>query len=138
MEPHGSISLSPGGLEKILSLYPSEWLGVNFDTANPRRGDYVGTNREGFQWKLDESKRGDEILILRPIADRVVHVHIKDVIGRSAVTLGKGEVRLIECLQILNQSGYEGVLSYETEGWEDTEESSQMIKDSKLFIEKFI
>lgn len=136
MEPHGSISLTPGGLPKILSPHSSEWLGVNFDTANPHRGDYVGTNREGFGWKLDESKRGDEVEILKPIAHRVVNVHIKDVIGRSAVTLGKGEVKLLECLKLLKQAGFDGVLSYETEGWEDADESKQMIRDSKAFLER--
>lgn len=135
MEPHGSLSLMPGGLPSILGLHPSEWLSVNFDTANPRRGDYVGTNRQGFEWKLDESRRGDEIEILKPVAQRVVHVHIKDVVGRSAVTLGKGEVRLRECLKILKQAGYDGVLSYETEGWEDDGETRQMIRESKRFIE---
>ncbi len=138
MEPHGSISLSPGGLSKILSLHSSEWLGVNFDTANPHRGDYVGTNREGFGWKLDESKRGDEIEVLKPVANRVVNVHIKDVVGRSAVTLGKGEIRLLECLKILKQAGFSGVLSYETEGWEDAEETKQMIRDSKAFLESVL
>jgi len=138
MEPHGSISLSAGGLGKILSLHPSEWLGVNFDTANPHRGDYIGTDREGFEWKLDESRRGDEIETLRPVAGRVVHVHIKDVVGRSAVTLGKGEVRLRECLLLLKQAGYDGVLSYETEGWEDAGEGKQMIRESKLFLEKIL
>jgi sugar phosphate isomerase/epimerase len=136
IEPHGSISLTPGGLSKILSPHPSQWLGVNFDTGNPHRGDYVGTNREQFGWKLDESKRGNEIEVLKPIADRVVNVHIKDVIGRSAVTLGKGEVNLRECLRLLKKAGFDGVLSYQTEGWEDAEETKQMIRDSRTFLER--
>ena len=72
---------------------------------------------------------------MRPIAHRVVHVHIKDVVGRSAVTLGKGEVRLLECLKILKQAGYDGVLSFEREGWEDDGETRQMIRESKRFME---
>lgn len=130
IEPHGSLSLSPGGLGKILGLAPSPWLVVNFDTANPHRRDYVGTTRQGFEWKLDQAARGDELAVLRPIAGQVRHVHWKDVIGRNAVILGTGEVKLKEELEILRQAGYDGVLSYETEGWEEAEESQKMIEAS--------
>jgi sugar phosphate isomerase/epimerase len=130
MEPHGSLSLSPGGLEKILALAPSPWLVVNFDTANPHRGDYVGTTHEGFEWKLDKAAKGDELAVLQPIAEKVKHVHWKDVIGREAVTLGTGEVKLKEELIILRDAGYNGVLSYETEGWEEPDNSQKMIEES--------
>jgi sugar phosphate isomerase/epimerase len=138
MEPHGSLSLSPGGLGKILALAPSPWLGVNFDTANPRRGDYVGTTKKGFEWKLDEAARGDELAVLRPIADKVRHVHWKDVVGRNAVIAGKGEVRLREELEIMLAAGYDGVLSYETEGWEESEESQKMIEESLKFTKDML
>lgn len=138
MEPHGSLSLSPGGLSKILALAPSPWLVVNFDTANPLRGDYVGTTHEGFEWKLDEAARGDEVAVLRPVATRVKHVHWKDIVGREAVTLGKGEVRLREQIMILNDAGYDGVLSYETEGWEEPDESQRMIKESLAYTENLL
>jgi len=130
MEPHGSISLSPGGLSKILSLVPSKWLAVNFDTANPHRGDYVGTTKKSFEWKLDQSAKGDELAVLKPVAEKVVHIHWKDVIGRNAVILGKGEVKLREELEILRKAGYDDALSYETEGWEEPEESQKMIVQS--------
>ena len=130
MEPHGSLSLSPGGLERILALAPSPWLVVNFDTANPHRGDYVGTTHEGFEWKLDEAARGDELAVLRPVATMVKHVHWKDVVGREAVILGTGDVKLKEELIILRDAGYNEVLSYETEGWEEPEESQRMIEES--------
>lgn len=133
MEPHGSLSLLPFGLEEILSLAPSEWLVVNFDTANPHRGDYVGTTRSGFEWKLSESAKQDELSVLRPVARKVRHVHWKDVIGRKAVILGRGEVKLREELMILRDAGYDGVLSYETEGFEDEEEAQRMIEESLIF-----
>lgn len=138
MEPHGSLSLSQGGLEKILALVPSEWLGVNFDTANPYRGDYVGTTRQGFEWKLSEAARGDELAALRPVAGRVRHVHWKDVVGRGAVVAGTGEVRLREELELLCAAGYDGVLSYETEGWEDAEGSQRMIEESLAFTKRLL
>jgi len=138
MEPHGSLSLSPGGLGRILSLAPSPWIGVNFDTANPHRGDYVGTTKKGFEWKLDETARGDELAVLRPIAEKVKHVHWKDVVGRNAVIAGKGEVKLREELEILVAAGYDGTLSYETEGWEESEESQKMIEESLDFTRNLL
>jgi len=138
IEPHGSLSLSPGGLEKILSLAPSKWLAVNFDTANPHRGDYVGTTKKGFEWKLDEAARGDELAVLRPVAKKVRHVHWKDVVGRNAVVLGAGEVKLKEEIEILVKAGYDGVLSYETEGWEEPEASQKMIEESLKFSKKLL
>lgn len=138
MEPHGSLSLSPGGLSKILALAPSKWLGVNFDTANPHRGDYVGTTKKGFEWKLDQAAKGDEIACLTPVASKVVHVHWKDVVGRNAVILGKGEVKLREELEIMRKAGYDGVLSYETEGWEEPDESQKMIEESLNFTKNML
>lgn len=130
IEPHGSMSLSPGGLEKIIGLAPSPWLRINFDTANPHRGDYVGTTHRGFEWKLDEAARGDELAVLRPVADKVVHVHWKDVVGRGAVIMGRGEVKVKEELEIMVAAGYDGALSYETEGWEEPDDSQKMIESS--------
>jgi sugar phosphate isomerase/epimerase len=138
LEPHGSISLSPGGLSRILALAPSPWVGVNFDTANPHRGDYVGTTRKGFEWKLDEAVRGDELAVLEPVAARVRHVHWKDVAGRNAVIVGQGEVRLREELEILRAAGYDGALSYETEGWEEPEESRRMIEASLAWTRELL
>lgn len=134
MEPHGSISLKPGGLPKILSLVRSPWIGVNFDTANPHRGTYVGTTRTGFEWKLAEKPQANEILVLEPVAHLVKHVHIKDVVGKEAVTLGKGEVNLKECLTLLRRKGFDGVLSYETEGNQTGEETRMMIAESRTFM----
>jgi L-ribulose-5-phosphate 3-epimerase len=138
IEPHGSLSLSPGGLGKIITLAPSPWVGVNFDTANPHRGDYVGTTHKGFEWKLDQAAAGDELAVLRPVAGKVVHVHLKDVVGRNAVVLGTGEVKLREELEIMRQAGYDGALSYETEGWEEAEESQKMIEASLTWTRKLL
>jgi len=134
MEDHGSISLTPDGLPKIINLVKSDWLVVNFDTANIHRGDYVGTNREGFEWKLGAATSYSETELLKKVAHRVKHLHIKDVLGRDAVILGKGEIDLIGCLKILKEAGFTGVLSYETEGWEESEEAEDMIKQSREFL----
>jgi len=135
IEPHGTISLSPNGLARIMDLAPSPWLGVNFDTANPHRGDYVGTTRDGYEWKLDETKRGNEVELLETVAPLVRHVHAKDVIGRRAVALGRGEVDLAQCLKVLMAHGFDGVLSYETEGEDTPEESELMMAESRRYLE---
>ena len=37
IEPHGTFSLTADGLNKIMALSKSKWLGINFDTANVHR-----------------------------------------------------------------------------------------------------
>lgn len=134
-EPHGSISLSPGGLEKILSLIPSQWLGVNFDTANPRRGNFMHPTSKGLEWMLgDATAQSDEITILTPIAKYVRNVHFKDVVSKEAVCLGHGEVNLKGCLRILHQNGFNGVLSWQTEGFQTSEETRSWMKESRQFM----
>jgi sugar phosphate isomerase/epimerase len=134
IEDHGSISLTPDGLPRLLNLVESEWFGVNFDTANIHRGDYVGTDSEGYEWKMGAKSSYDEVELLKKVADKVKHVHIKDVIGRNAVTLGKGEINLKGCLKVLKNANYSGVLSYETEGFEDPEEAYKMIVKSREYL----
>jgi sugar phosphate isomerase/epimerase len=134
IEDHGSISLKPDGLPKLLQLAGSPWLAVNFDTANIHRGDYVGTDSTHYEWKLGAKTSYSEIELLKKVAKKVRHVHIKDVVGRNAVTLGKGEIDIRGCMQVLQQAGYEGVLSYETEGFEDPEQTFAMIKDSRAYM----
>jgi sugar phosphate isomerase/epimerase len=138
LETHGYFSLTPGGMENLLSLAPSKWLKINYDMANVHRGDYIGTNREGYAWKLNSSKKGDEVATLKSIVNYVAHVHAKDVIGRKAVTLGKGEVNVKECVRILKQNGYEGVLSFESEGEDSFEGNKKMIKESLGCLKKLI
>ncbi len=135
MEPHGSISLSPGGLEKILSLVPSKWIGVNFDTANPRRGNFMHPTSEGLKWMLgDAAPASDEITVLTPVARYVRNVHFKDVVGKDAVSLGHGEVNLKDCLRILKENGYEGVYSWQTEGFQSGEETRKWMEESRRFM----
>jgi sugar phosphate isomerase/epimerase len=134
MEDHGSISITSDGLPKILSLVKSDWLAVNFDTANIHRGDYIGTDQSHFEWKLGARPGSSETELLKKVAARVKHVHFKDVVGRNAVILGKGEIDLIGCLKVLKKAGFNGVLSYETEGWEEAAEAEKMIRTSRNFM----
>lgn len=134
MEPHGQISLKPGGLAKVMSLVPSPWIGVNFDTANPHRADYVGTDHGGYRWRIKDLAKGDEVACLQSVADLVRHVHAKDVVGKRAVTLGRGEIRLKELLRIMHAAGFAGVLSVETEGEDTPEETQEIIAESRAYL----
>ena len=86
IEEHGTISLRPDGLPLLLEQTRNEWFGVNFDTANIRRGDYIGAGGNGFEWKIKTRTEFNEVLLLEKVADRVFHVHAKDVVERNAVT----------------------------------------------------
>jgi sugar phosphate isomerase/epimerase len=132
LEDHGSISLgSLDGLPQIVSLVDSDWIVVNFDTANIHRGDYVGTDRSSYEWKLGAATSHDEVELLKRVAHKVKHLHFKDVVGRNAVVAGTGEINLKGCLRVLKDAGFTGVLSYETEGWEEVDEAVQMITKSR-------
>jgi sugar phosphate isomerase/epimerase len=134
IEPHGTFSLAPGGLKKIMSVSPSKWLGVNYDAANIHRAAYVETVDGTFAWKAAGPKQ-DEAALLAEVVDRVVHYHAKDVRGSAAaVTLGTGEVDNRGCLKLLKQAGYQGAVSLETEGEATGEAALALIRDSRQYL----
>ena len=61
IEPHQQYSKTPDGLDKIYNLVKSPSIGINFDTGN----SYLA----GF----------DPIVWLERVADRLVHLHAKDI-----------------------------------------------------------
>ena len=93
IEPHGTFSLTSEGLERIMCISKSKWLGINYDTANIHRAVYVETKDGTYMRKLAGEKK-DEVTILKEIVKRVVHVHVKDVKGTECVALGTGEVNI--------------------------------------------
>ena len=129
-EPHGALTLRPGGLGKILELVPSKQLGVNMDTGNPSRGNFVHFTKSGDQvWMLPpDFPKHDELEVLAPIAHRVRNVHLKDCVGRDAVCLGTGQVNLKGCVKLLHEAGYSGVLSWQTEGYEDADVTKKWLR----------
>ncbi len=135
IKDHGTISLTPDGLPKLLNLVDSEWLGVNFDTANIHRGNYIGTDTEGYKWRMSKQSSFDEVELIKKVANKVKHVHFKDVIGLEPVILGQGEIDLVGCLKALKEVGSDAVLSYETEGCEDKKKAYEMIVESKKWTE---
>ncbi len=133
IEPHGTFSLTADGLKKILGLSTSKWLGVNYDTANVHRATYVETAAGGYSW-TPFGQRQDEVATLRAIVDRVVHLHVKDVVGTKCVALGEGTVNVLGCLRVLREAGYNGAVSLETEGEFGAEEGQKLIEASYRYL----
>lgn len=133
IEPHGTFSLTADGLKKIMGLSTSHWLGINYDTANVHRATYVETVKGAYSWTPYGTSQ-DEVATLRTVVDRVVHFHVKDLVGTTCVALGEGEVDVKGCLQVLSEHGYEGVVSLETEGEFSPEESQKLIEASREWI----
>lgn len=135
-EPHGALSLNPGGLKRMMELVPSKWLGINFDTANPSRGNYVhpAANSLGYKWMLpDDFPKNDELVILKPVAGIVRNVHFKDVVGKDAVALGTGQVKLDGVVKQLYDVGFDGVLSWQTEGLQEADLTKKWMKESREY-----
>ena len=108
IEPHGVYTTTVEGLLRIVNLVPSPWIKINFDTGN----SYLAGS--------------DPITDLKQVADKVVHVHAKDIAfdmaaeKRGTVTgtpvgcaCGDGVVDWSQVVEILRGVNYDGVLSVE-------------------------
>lgn len=133
IEPHGTYSVTEEGLKKILSLSGSRWLGINYDTANVHRVMYE-KGQPGAYTSPFFGAAHDEVSTLAAVADRVVHVHVKDVVGSKCVPLGKGDVNVKGCLDVLRKRSYAGAISLETEGEMDAETGQAMIEESRRWL----
>lgn len=108
IEPHQSITKTTQGLVAVATLVQSPWLRVNYDTGNA----YLSGE--------------DPYEGLKAVRDMVVHVHAKDIAirmsdeERGKVTgtpvgcaCGDGVIDWKKVLGILEEGGYNGVLSVE-------------------------
>ena len=133
IEPHGTYSLTAEGLKKIMSLSSSPWLGINYDTANVHRATYDKRAPGAYTWPFF-GKPQDEVATLAAVADRVVHLHVKDVVGAACVPLGQGKVNVKGCMDVLMKRSYGGVFSLETEGEMDAGAGQVMIEQSRAWL----
>jgi sugar phosphate isomerase/epimerase len=108
IEPHQSISCRTPGLLRIATLVDSPLLRINYDTGNAHLGGE------------------DPYLGLEAAAERVVHVHAKDIsVQHSEAERGKATGTPVGCacgdglidwpriVSILKKAGFNGVLSVE-------------------------
>ena len=114
IEPHGYFTTNPDMMAEMQSFSDSPYLRMNMDTGNT----FIAGR--------------DPVEFLRLFLTKVTHVHVKDVseslakalrggatgIAVSHCALGEGvnAGNIRTCLEILRDSGYQGVLSLECEG----------------------
>ncbi len=114
IEPHGYFTTKPQFMAEMLGFTDSPYLRMNMDTGNT----FIAGQ--------------DPVAFLREFAERVSHVHIKDVseslaaaargdltgiaVSHCAVGDGVNAGNIVRCLEVLAASGYDGVLSIECEG----------------------
>ena len=138
IEPHGSFSLTGEGLKRILSIGDADVLGINYDACNIFRAGYVesGNNKSGYK---TEGSGEDEVSVLRDVVDRVVHCHAKDINAeKKCVAVGDGIVNGKDCIELLKNSGYSGVVSVETEGGDDFDEIVALAAKSYAYLNGII
>jgi sugar phosphate isomerase/epimerase len=105
LELHKAITARPDCLQRLLRRFGPDELGVNLDTGN----SFLAGN--------------DPVTCAASVADRVVHVHIKDIPAsqlpergrvtgtRVGAAVGEGMVDLPGVVAVLAKAGYAGVLS---------------------------
>lgn len=114
IEPHGYYTTRPEFLAEMLAFSDSPFLRLNMDTGNT----YIAGQ--------------DPVAFLREFLDAVSHVHIKDVsptlaaaargeltgiaVSHCAIGDGVNADNIRQCVALLREAGYDGVLSLECEG----------------------
>lgn len=124
IEPHGVYTSKVEGLLRIVELVPSPWIRINFDTGN----SFLAGS--------------DPVADLRRCAEKVVHVHAKDIAfdmateKRGHVTgtpvgcaCGDGAVDWKAVYTVLLDADYEGVLSVECGTVEQAERSIAYLRE---------
>ena len=128
------------GVRFGLEVHPTE---IAFDVASAERAITALGGRKAFGFNYDPSHFGyqgvDYVAFIQRFADRIYHVHMKDVWWSDKATeagvfgghtefgdarrhwdfrsLGRGNIDFEEIIRSLNRMGYEGPLSVE---WEDS------------------
>ncbi len=135
LEPHGTFSLTGAGLKRILSLADSDVLGINYDGCNIRRAGFVESGNGNAGW-ASGGHGENELDVLKTVADRVVHCHVKDMnlAKCECVAIGDGDVQVKACVAYLRSVGYDGVFSVETEGHDDFEYVVALAKKSYRYL----
>ena len=121
-----------------MTLGEPDVLAINYDACNILRAGYVesGNNRSGYK---TEGMGEDELVVLKGIADRVVHCHAKDINREKVcVPVGDGIVNIKGCVEHLKAIGYAGAVSVETEGGDDFDEVVALAAKSYAYLDRLI
>jgi sugar phosphate isomerase/epimerase len=131
IEPHGYFTTNPEMMAEMQSFSDSPFLRMNMDTGNT----FIAGQ--------------DPVAFLKRFLHRVSHVHVKDVsqslaavtrgsqtgIAVSQCALGGGvnADNIRQCLVLLREASYQGVLSIECEG-----QAGQMIEQSLAWLRQIL
>ncbi len=129
IEPHGHFTTNPDAMAEMLAFVDSPFLRMNMDTGNT----FIAGR--------------DPVAFLKRFIKKVSHVHLKDVseslakavrggqtgIAVSHCALGEGvnAGNIRQCVALLRDTGYAGVLSIECEG-----QSGPMIEQSLAWLRR--
>jgi sugar phosphate isomerase/epimerase len=129
IEPHGYFTTHPDRMEEMQAFSDSPWLRMNMDTGNT----FIAGR--------------DPVAFLKRFLPRVSHAHVKDVseslaravrggqtgiaVSHCALGAGVNAGNIRECLTVLRDAGYDGVLSIECEG-----QAGPMIQQSLAWLRK--
>jgi L-ribulose-5-phosphate 3-epimerase len=104
LETHGGLTRNGANCRKLLDAVDHPAVGVNYDTGN-------------IYYYNDELDPAEDV---RQIADRIVHVHLKDTVGGKGewlfCPLGDGRVDFPAVFGVLEKAGFKGPYSLELEG----------------------
>ncbi len=131
IEPHGYFTTKPDFMEEMLHFVDSPNLRMNMDTGNT----FIAGQ--------------DPVAFLKRLIGYVSHVHVKDV-SESLAAAARGELTGIavshcaigdgvnasnirECVKLLVEAGYDGVLSLECEG-----QGGPMLERSRQWVNELI
>lgn len=114
IEVHGYFTTNPDRMAQMLAFCDSPFLRMNFDSGNT----FIAGQ--------------DPVAFCRRFLDSISHVHIKDVseslaksargeqtgiaVSHCAIGEGVNAANIVQCLALLRDRGYDGVLSMECEG----------------------
>ncbi len=129
IEPHGYFTTNPDAMAEMLSFVDSPFLRMNLDTGNT----FIAGQ--------------DPVAFLNRFLSRVSHVHTKDVSESLAQAVRGGQTGIAvshcalgggvngdnirQCLALLRDAGYQGVLSIECEG-----QAGPMIEQSLAWLRR--
>jgi len=108
LEIHGGVTANAAEALRTMREVDRASVGINFDTANILY----------YNESLDPADAAAE---LEALADRVFHVHLKDIVrgktkkGHVLLRLGLGEVDFRRVFDILHAAGFYGPFSFEVE-----------------------
>jgi sugar phosphate isomerase/epimerase len=129
IEVHGYFTTNPDMMEKMLTFADSSCLRMNMDTGNT----FIAGR--------------DPVAFAQQFLDKITHVHVKDVseslaaaargeqtgiaVSQCAIGDGVNADNIRQCLALLRDHGYNGVLSMECEG-----QGGPMIEQSLVWLRK--